>query len=83
MNTIPIQPRDRSTELERITALTIKLSQRNSELRAAIWATINENLRLADGDNCTLKRLKDAVGYVDQADDLTFASDQKITLSAD
>lgn len=31
-------------------------------LRLAIETTINENLHLADGEVCTLKRLKDAVG---------------------
>lgn len=32
-------------------------------LRAAIWETINNNLHLADGENCTLIALKRAVGY--------------------
>lgn len=33
------------------------------ELRAAILETIEENLHLADGDDCTLIRLKRAIGY--------------------
>ena len=32
-------------------------------LRWAIEATIKENLHLADGENCTLKRLKNAVSF--------------------
>lgn len=32
-------------------------------LRWAIETTITENLHLADGDNCTLKRIKDAVSF--------------------
>jgi hypothetical protein len=34
-------------------------------LELAIRTTIDENLNLADGDICTLKRLKDAIGYDD------------------
>jgi len=34
-------------------------------LELAIRTTIDENLHLADGDVCTLKRLKDAIGYDD------------------
>jgi len=56
-------------QLEKAIDLTVTLSRRNSELRAAIMATISENLHLADGDKCTLKRLKDAVGYKDGEDD--------------
>lgn len=33
------------------------------ELRAAIRETLMENLHLADGANCTLARLKDAIGF--------------------
>jgi len=33
------------------------------ELNKAIHATITENLHLADGDECTLKRLTDAIKY--------------------
>ena len=32
-----------------------------NDLKSAIIATLNENAHLADGDCCTLKRLKDAV----------------------
>ena len=33
------------------------------ELREKIRLTIIENLHLADGDDCTLKRLKDAIDF--------------------
>lgn len=33
------------------------------EMRKAIVETIEENLHLADGDDCTLIRLKLAIGY--------------------
>ena len=32
-------------------------------LQEQVRLTIMENLHLADGDNCTLKRLKDAIGF--------------------
>ena len=32
-------------------------------LELAIRTTIEQNLHLADGDTCTLKALKDAIGY--------------------
>jgi hypothetical protein len=32
-------------------------------LTLAIRTTIEQNLHLADGDICTLKKLKDAIGY--------------------
>lgn len=34
-----------------------------AELRHQIRETLMENLHLADGDNCTLKRLKDAISF--------------------
>ena len=34
-----------------------------AELRHQIRQTITENLHLADGDVCTLKRLKDAISF--------------------
>jgi len=34
-------------------------------LELAIRTTIEQNLNLADGDICTLKALKDAIGYDD------------------
>lgn len=40
------------------------------KLREAIRLTIMENLDLADGDVCTLKRLKDAIGF-DLPDDFS------------
>jgi hypothetical protein len=36
---------------------------RISELEDSIHQTIMENLHLADGDVCTLKRLKDTIGF--------------------
>jgi len=36
---------------------------KNQMMRAQIRATITENLHLADGDDCTLKRLKDAIKF--------------------
>lgn len=33
------------------------------QLTEAIHQTLMENLHLADGDDCTLKRLKDAIGF--------------------
>lgn len=38
-------------------------------LESAIRQTIMENLHLADGDVCTLKRLKDAIGFEPHIDD--------------
>ncbi len=40
-----------------------KQDDRIAELEAAIRETIMANLHLADGDDCTLKRLKDAIGF--------------------
>jgi regulator of replication initiation timing len=34
-----------------------------AELRHQIRETLMENLHLADGDDCTLKRLKDAISF--------------------
>jgi len=42
---------------------TSELEKQNEALRAAIQETLMENLHLADGDVCTLKRLKDAIGF--------------------
>lgn len=39
------------------------LQRERDELREAIRETIMENLHLADGDDCTLKMLKDAIGF--------------------
>jgi hypothetical protein len=36
-----------------------------ARMRAAILQTLAENGHLADGDNCTLIRLKTAIGYED------------------
>lgn len=37
--------------------------QEISRLKMAIRETIMENLHLADGENCTFKRLKDAIKF--------------------
>ena len=39
------------------------LKTENDRLRRVIRETIMENLHLADGDVCTLNRLKDAIGF--------------------
>ncbi len=39
------------------------LSAAYRELKEAINITITENLHLADGDDCTLKRLKDVIKF--------------------
>lgn len=44
-----------------MSAENARLMQVNAELLAAAKQTIEENLYLADGDNCTLKVLKDAI----------------------
>ena len=43
--------------------LAQKLERERDALREAILETIMQNLHLADGDACTLKRLKDAIGF--------------------
>lgn len=40
----------------------LREKERADNLHAAIILTLDENGHLADGDNCTLKALKDAVG---------------------
>ena len=40
-----------------------KLENRVDELEAVITETLNDNLHLADGDVCTLLKLKRAVGW--------------------
>lgn len=50
---------------EQVTSVSAKLFAKHcvSELEKAIRETIEENLHLADGDNCTLIKLKRAIGY--------------------
>lgn len=43
--------------------LARRLERQRDELRDAIRLTLEENRYLADGENCTLRRLKDAIGY--------------------
>lgn len=54
-----------------LTAITQLKTERNNaicraeELESAIRKTIDDNLDLADGENCTLISLKRAIGYDD------------------
>ena len=41
----------------------IELLEENEKLETAIRETIEDNLYLADGDDCTLIKLKRAIGY--------------------
>jgi len=41
------------------------IEEENEKLRAAIEKTINDNLHLADGENCTLIELKRAIVFID------------------
>ena len=50
-------------ERNRAQAHSIRQHARIGEMESAIRETIMENLHLADGDVCTLKRLKDAIGF--------------------
>ena len=50
-------------ERNRAQANSIRQHARIGELEIVIRETIMENLHLADGDVCTLKRLKDAIGF--------------------
>jgi len=44
-------------------AIERKLNARIGDLESTIRETLMENLHLADGDDCTLKRLKDAINF--------------------
>jgi hypothetical protein len=48
---------------DRNAELLAEAKKENEAMRAAIQETLMENLHLADGDVCTLKRLKDAIGF--------------------
>lgn len=55
-----------ASPLERETALLIAWNKTLTELRgleSEVAATLNENAHLADGDDCTLIRLKRAIGW--------------------
>ena len=41
----------------------IELLEENEKLETAIRETIEDNLHLADGENCTLIKLKRAINY--------------------
>ena len=49
--------------LGRIQERMIDAERQRDRLEAEIRLTIMENVHLADGDLCTLKRLKDAIGF--------------------
>jgi len=56
----------KASPLERETALLRGWNQTLRELRkleSEVAQTLNENAHLADGDNCTLIRLKRAIGW--------------------
>jgi hypothetical protein len=40
-----------------------KVTEQRDRLAEAVRLTLMENLDLCDGDVCTLKRLKDAIGF--------------------
>jgi uncharacterized protein (DUF433 family) len=48
---------------DRFSASSKILAAAYRDLHKAVHDTITENLHLADGDECTLKRLKDAIKY--------------------
>lgn len=48
--------------------LLAEVRRERDELREVIRQTIMENLHLADGDDCTLKMLKDAIGFDPDSD---------------
>ena len=56
----PLESLLESQRLE--TELTLEI-EKTRRLEVAIRATIEENLDLADGENCTLARLKKAIGF--------------------
>ena len=43
--------------------MVYQLREQNDRLAEAIYKTIMENLHLTDGDDCTLKRLKDVIQF--------------------
>lgn len=57
------QDRDSYKELETIPECAERLLQERNALRAAILSTLEENRHLADGENCTLAKLKAAVPH--------------------
>lgn len=50
-------------EQSQVKACIKDAADRMANLFDAIYLTITENLHLADGDVCTLKRLKDAINF--------------------
>ena len=54
-----------SSSKQYVTSVSAKLFAKHciENLEAAIRETIEDNLHLADGDNCTLVKLKKAINY--------------------
>jgi hypothetical protein len=50
-----------ANEMRTDRAIVVNFQRKIDALKSAIIETLNENAGLADGDVCTLKRLKDAV----------------------
>ena len=46
-----------------MTDRALKLESELEELKRQVRLTLTENRHLADGEQCTLKRLKDAIGF--------------------
>lgn len=57
------------SEMRTAKAVVDYFERRIETLKSSIIATLNENAHLADGDVCTLKRLKDAVPEWEQLKD--------------
>jgi hypothetical protein len=51
-------------EIAELRGQTQCLSKRNAKLTTAIEKTLQENMHLADGDNCTLSILKNVLAEV-------------------
>ena len=52
-----------ATDCGKLHLLATQLERELDDLREEVRQTLMENLHLADGDTCTLKRLKDAIGF--------------------
>jgi chromosome segregation ATPase len=63
LNVVTIQRNKLAASLDVAQQVGIQLGEQRDRLAEEIRLTIMENLHLADGDKCTLKRLKDAIGF--------------------
>jgi hypothetical protein len=50
-------------DLDRLEAELTAVTEQRDRMAEAIYKTIMENLHLTDGDDCTLKRLKDVIQF--------------------